>query len=288
MQKKLFKILSLIMVMILVIGSITACDANKMPSEPKDIIKLILQNSAQIKNMDSVTNIEMEMTTSGLSMTIKSEQNMSVFSDPYKAKVDMNMDMAGLGNIETQVYLGEVDSKFYAFTNLDGWAAEELDDSMISKMKEQYSSDAGFDVYLSNVDSFKVVGTEEINGKEATKLEGTITGQSLKDFVEKTGAMDNLDMSEVPANLFDELEDLNIAIWIDNENKIPVKMTADMAGMMQSIMSNIYESGELESEELSQLGNITISKCLLEMTYKNVNSATDFEIPQEAKDAINK
>lgn len=287
MKKNLFKVISLLLMMILVVGSITACDANKMPSNPKDIIKLILEKSADIKNMDSVSNMEIEMSTSGLSMTIKSTQDMSVFSEPYKAKIAMTMDMAGLGNLDTEIYLGEVDGKYYTFTNLDGWTAEELDETMFNKAKEQYSSDAGFDVYLSNVDSFKVVGTEEIDGKEVTKLEGTITGQSLKDFIEKTGAMESLDMQEIPANMFDELKDLNVAIWIDNVEKLPVKMSADMSDMMQSIMSNLANS-ELGSEELAQLGDLTISKCTMEMTYKNINKATDFEIPQEAKDAISK
>lgn len=289
MKKSLFKVLSLIMIIVLSMGMLTACQGNKMPSDPKDIIKLILEKSANIKNMDSVSNMEIEMGTSGLNMIIKSEQNMSVFSEPYKAKIDMKMDMAGLGNIDTQMYLGEVDGKHYVFTNLDGWVAEKLDDSMFDEMKEQYNPDAGFDVYLSNVDSFKVVGTEEIDGKETTKLEGLITGQSLKDFIEKTGAMSSLDVKdEISPDMFDNLGDLNITIWIDNEEQIPIKIATDMAAMMKSIIDKVSESQDLSSEELVQIGEISITKCYLEMTYKNINQATEFEIPQEAKDAIGK
>lgn len=55
----------------------------------------------------------------------------------------------------------------------------------------------------------------------------------------------------------------------------------DMTDMMQSLMTKVMKASEATEEQ-----NINVDTMKVSITSKNFNNATDFEIPEEAKNAV--
>ncbi len=54
-----------------------------------------------------------------------------------------------------------------------------------------------------------------------------------------------------------------------------------MTDMMQSLMTKVMKASEATEEQ-----NINVDTMKVSITSKNFNNATDFEIPEEAKNAV--
>lgn len=77
---------------------------------------------------------------------------------------------------------------------------------------------------------------------------------------------------------------MKITLWLDDAKYVPVKIEMDMAEMMSSLIEKAMEEATSQSGSDLDL-SMSISKCLVEITYDKINDAEDFDIPQEALDA---
>lgn len=287
-MKKAKKLMAVLFAMVLLVA-MTACSP-QMTLEQK--IQKALDNIAGMKNVDAGMNMDIEMGMMGMTISMQMKGDIVTFTDPMKMKMDMTV--SALGQEQTlQMYARETDGAITTYANDGtGWTAQQLSQE---EFDAQYSSsmNGSADVFLKAMKDFtQAEGTEEINGRKTIKVEGTISGTDIAEALKASGMMDamgsemgaaDLDTEQLEA-LTKDMSGMKITLWLDDAKYVPVKIEMDMAEMMSSLIEKAMEEATSQSGSDLDL-SMSISKCLVEITYDKINDAEDFDIPQEALDA---
>lgn len=242
-------------------------------------IATALEKINTVKNLEATMVMEMDMSVMGQSMETETVMNMTCFNDPMKLKADMTMDMGEIGSFTMNMYAAMDGDNYTVYMN-DGsaWSSETVDMSYL----QQYDAQESMNLYLESGDDYTLEGTEEINGSTANKFTGVIRGDALEEVLAASGATSSLESSVGDldlSELYSDLGDMPITVWVDQESSYPVRYAMDMTELMQGIMEKSMAAAGGE-EDIS--GMITMDKMSLVMDCFNFDNATDFEIPAEA------
>lgn len=286
------KLISLAMVIVMMF-SMAACgggngggEGGETPQEstaptPEEVVKAAENNMREATSIESNMTMDMAMTSDGQTVNMKTNMDMISFTDPMKLKMDMTMDMGEqLGGTQTiQFYADETDGAMTMYMNMMGnWYKQNVPEEQLA----QYDTKENLSTYLDSSTGFTEAGTEQVNGEDATKYDGVITGSQMNEVLKASGALDDLEPMLAgtdldAATIYEDLPDIKMSIWI-NAEQYPVKYEMDMTDMMQGLMSKVMTTAQAEQE-------ITVDAMKISMTNKNFNNAADFEIPEEAKNA---
>lgn len=257
--------------------SLAACGSGTEKSTGD--IATALEKINAVKSLEATMVMEMDMSLMGQSMETETAMNMVCFNDPMKLKADMTMDMGKLGSFTMNMYAAMDGDNYTVYMN-DGsaWSSETVDMSYL----QQYDAQESMNLYLESGDDYTLDGTEEINGSTANKFTGVIRGDALEEVLAASGATSSLESSVGDldlSELYSDLGDMPITVWVDQESGYPVRYAMDMTELMQGIMEKSMAAAGGE-EDIS--GMITMDKMSLVMDCFNFDNATDFEIPAEA------
>lgn len=259
--------------------SIAACGGQGV--SPEEAVKTAKENMQALTSLESEKVVDMSINIGEQALNLKTTTDVTTFTDPMKLKIALTMDMGeGFGGPQTsEIYADEIDGTINVYMNImDAWYKQAIAIEQLT----QYDTKKSVATYLNTITSLKQVATEQVNGASATKYDGVITGAKMKEAVEATGVLENLQAMLAGLNmdvqtLYDGLRDISISVWID-EQGYPVKCEMDMTNMGQDLMAKLMQaSGATEG--------ITIGKMTLSFVNKNFNQAAEFEIPEEAKNA---
>jgi len=220
-------------------------------------------------------DISMKVMEQDIDLSMKMQSTN--FIDPVKSRGEILIDMGSLGKQESKSYTiqdGDV-IKVYTYS-MGVWSLQEV--SGLKNMEEALAK-SNFKVFLDNFDSFKEVETEKIDGKDVVVYEGVIKGSSLSEVMKTSGLLLSLqeDMTMDYDVVFGEdMSDMPVKFWIENGTAYPVKYSMDMSMVMNRLMTVIYAEA-IPGTDIE----VAVSKCLVEMTMKNINKAEDFKIPEE-------
>ncbi len=286
------KLISLAMVIVMMF-SIAACgggnsggEGEETPQEstaptPEEVVKAAENNMREATSIESNMTMDMAMTSDGQTVNMKTNMDMVSFTDPMKLKMDMTMDMGEqLGGTQTiQFYADETDGAMTMYMNMMGnWYKQNVPEEQLA----QYDTKENLSTYLDSSTGFTEAGTEQVNGEDATKYDGVITGSQMNEVLKASGALDDLEPMLAGTDLdastiYEDLPDITMSIWI-NAEQYPVKYEMDMTAMMQGLMDKVMATAQQEQA-------LTVDAMKISMTNKNFNNAADFEIPEEAKNA---
>ena len=257
--------------------SLAACGSGTEKSTGD--IATALEKINAVKSLEATMVMEMDMSLMGQSMETETAMNMVCFNDPMKLKADMTMDMGELGSFTMNMYAAMDGDNYTVYMN-DGsaWTSETVDMSYL----QQYDAQESMNLYLESGDDYTLEGTEEINGSTANKFTGVIRGEALEEVLAASGATSSLESSVGDldlSELYSDLGDLPITVWVDQESSYPVRYAMDMTELMQGIMEKSMAAAGGEGD-IS--GTLTVDKGSLIMDCFNFDNATDFEIPAEA------
>ena len=254
--------------------SMTACGNGANKEESADQIKAAMEKINAVESMDATMLMEMDMSVMGQSIETDTKMDMSCFNDPMKLKADMTMSMGSLGSVSMSIYADATDGDYtiYMFDG-SGWTTQAADASQL----EQYDAQQSMDLYLSSGAEYAHAGTEDINGSTADKYTGIIRGDALAEVMKASGATSSMEttMGMDLEDLYSDLGDMPITVWIDQATGYPVRYYMNMTGVMQSMMKKALagvEGGD----------SLTIDKVEITMDCSNFNNVADFEIPAEA------
>lgn len=283
------KLIGIVLTMILAF-SVVACGgggggetpAAKDGQTPEEIIEAAQAKMREITSVESEMAMDMGMSMGEESVNIKTSADMVTFTDPMKLKMTMTMDMGEqLGGVQKmEIYADEVDGNTTMYMSaMDSWYKQVVPSEQLA----EYDTQDNLITYLDNSTGLKEAGTEQVNGAEATKYEGVISGSKMKETLEASGALDDLQPMLAGTDLeasdiYEGLSDIKVNVCIDTEG-YPVKYEMDMKDMMQGLMDKIAQASGAEGAEQS----ISVDNFKISITSKNFNNATDFEIPEEAK-----
>ena len=248
----------------------------------KDPLAAAMENMSKVESMDAKMVMEMDMTAGDQTLETVTTIDTSLFTEPMRMKVDMTMDMSGYGDASMEIYAEEAEDGTLVMYQYDGmdWSTQNVTtDDLV-----QYDVSGSMDAYIASASNFKQEGTEQVGGASAYKYTGVITGDSMQDVMMSSGALDSLgtQMNMDEAQMEELLSgDIAVTLWIDEENLYPVQYDMDMTEVMDGLMGKILEAAGDDAAGLT----MSIPKMTISMTCGNFNSATDFTIPEEAKNA---
>lgn len=237
------------------------------------------------KNMENAKSLEAKSTMKTVmegeengekqSLEMNTTTNVALFTDPYKAKVDVTVDLGEAGGKqEISMYLMKQKKKYYTYTNAAGqWTKQKMPKALFEQTIGGYNSDAYLQAYKECIDNFTVTTAEE-NGSQQIILEGNITGDAMQKMVEASGALNQTQASTDTSAILSNLSGIPVKMTVDQATMNIQKMSMDMKELMATIMSSNADTQ-----------GISVTEATMDMEYLNIDNATDFELPAEAKDA---
>ena len=271
-------------------AGLTACgskDGGSTGQSSEDILKTAQENMADIKSMSYDMTMSMDMASGGESLKIATNGKVDQIIDPITMKMDMNVDMGEIGNMNTTMYVAQDGEKYMLYTGIDSgdgnlvWQKQEVADTSAF---EQMDARESFDLYLSSAESFQENGAEKIADRDATRYDGVISEADLAKVMEASGVLSQFASLGISGDQLDTmltgLGDLPISLWIAKEDLIPVKYEMDMTAIMQSLMTKMMDSMGAGEENKLDVSNVLVS-----MTVSNINAVDSIEIPAEALNA---
>ena len=280
------KLLAGLLVLALMLG-LCACGG---PKTPEEVIANVNENLAKVKSMTFGMTTEMTMQSFNETVDMTISMDGETTTEPAVVHADMNIDMGAFGSIAMEMYAEQSDSAAVTYINTLGqWMKEEVD---LSEENGLIDAKGDMSTSLESAVELREIGTETIDGVEATRYDGVITKENLQKVLDSTGMLNELgDVLGMQDGLGDtaentaELGDIPISIWVDKEAMMPVRYEMDMTELMQALMTQAL-AAEL-GEDADALGEdyLTISKVKVAMTVGGFDSVEAIVIPDEAKNA---
>ena len=264
--------------------SLAACGGSA-DNSPEAVLDRAQAAMEDISSMHYTLDMDIGMTAEGESLEITTTGEADCVIDPMTLGMDLHMSLAGLMDMDMKMYMVQEGDSYLVYSGVDDgagnltWTKETMEDLAALA---QYDGKASMELYLENGTSFTEAGEEDVEGVTATRYDGVITGDSLEAVMDSSGVMDQFSALglEGMEDLYSEMGDLPVSIWIDKATDLPVKYEMDMTDMMKNMMDKLMA----QDEEAAEAG-ITIDKCAMVMVCSDFNAIDSIEIPQEALDA---
>lgn len=291
-MKQLKKLAALFMCIVLAAGCLTGCGGKSDET--------ILTGS--VKSINSAKNFDMAMKMSGkISMTVEGQSQdieMSTevkgtqFTDPLKAKLMTTVTTAGM-SITSEGYIQKDGDEYVYYAKIGNeWTKMPIGDldAAMAKTNSMQSQ------LVEDVSKYTKKDDIEENGKKYLAYEYTVTGDSLKGMMDSLeSSMGSLmgDTSGESADMIDEMiksiGDVKMTVLIDRETEAIYQIRYPMADMLNKMMDSAMKSaasigGEEAQKEIENM-NMKVSGMDAVITYSNIGSAADFEVPKEALEA---
>ena len=160
--------------------------------------------------------------------------------DPERVYVNMNAEVAGFEQNMLLYAVGR-DGGADVYSSADSgesWTKDSIENDDSSKS----SKADGKSVFLLLSDSaasFKEYGKEKVNGSDAIRYNGKITSDELRQALELADAKQSLEESldvELDDDVFEDLGDVPVSIWIDVKSGMIVRVEMDMSDVMQGLV----------------------------------------------------
>ena len=260
--------------------TIALCGCGNAQQDTAEIEALLAkaqETMATVESMAAEMTMEMDMGMEGETLETTTVANILSQQEPLKLKMDMYMVMSDGTQIDQmQMYAVEEDGHLHTYMAAeDIWYAETLELDALN----QYNAEENMD--LDNITSFQSEGEEEVNGKTATKISGVIAGDAMEEAIADSGlaaSAGSMGISEdMMADVYAELEDLPVSLWIDAEGYV-LKYELDMTEMMQKIMTESMKAMGMAEEDIA----VDIEKTSITMVCSDFNAVEEISIPEEA------
>ena len=297
-MKKMSKLLALVMCLTLAVCSLAGCAKSE-----KEVIKNSVSKINNAKNfeMESTMGGKMTISVAGTTQDVDMDMKMNAtyFLDPMKVKTSATVTSAGVSTT-TDSYMQKDGDDLVMYTKTaDGdWSKVKMENAA-SLM--QSSGDMSKQLSEDNTKYTKKDDQTE-NDKTYNVYEYTVSAKDNQDMMEElmsslTGSigsvMDEKEIKELLDTIISNMGDIKMTIWFDNEEENIYKITYSITDMMnkvlEGLMSKIKESAaSSDSDDSVYLSSaladakITVKDMNMTCVYKNVDSAADFEIPEEA------
>ncbi|MCI8410700.1 MAG: hypothetical protein HFJ09_15810 [Lachnospiraceae bacterium] len=293
-MKAIKKVAVTTMALAMGVSTVTACGTKSvsMPQEPKDIAKLASERTAELKSYELKGNADIAMDMMGQKVDIDIDINAVYFKDPMKLKMDMKMvnNAAGKDASEDEkemtasMYFMKEEDNYVMYMGMeDTWSK-----TTMSKDDEQYKELIGMldKGMTSSDDSFIDLYTKAAEQpKDQTMLELKLTGEQIADQIKKSGADTSvLESAGASLDMIKQLGEIPISMGVDNDNVYWKSVSIDLKDIIQSVFDTTleqYKSMLGDEKEIS----MSVDECQMKLTYDKYNKATDFELPEEAKNA---
>ena len=294
-MKTLQKCLALLLTLIMVL-SLSACGSLEAAKTVRNIQKL--DSYRADCDIDMSISLGM-MGESIMDLELSMGGGADVNRDPLKGAGEFKMELLDEA-VEGQFYFAKEEDGITVYTSADGgetWKTNTIDLSAASDEPGTVFSKESLAWLAKTAETFEETGVEDVNGYDATVYEGYISGAELKALLDESDAVDataeamELDPNELE---LDEISDIPITVALDNETGLPVRVTIDLSGLMESLlpfflqvgMKASSEGGEDTSEMLAlfSMMDISFDKFMITVLLSDFDEVGEVTIPEEVID----
>ena len=206
--------------------------------------------------------------------------------DPERVYVNMNAEVAGFEQNMLLYAVGRDGGAdvYYSADSGESWTKDSIENDDSSKS----SKADGKSVFLLLSDSaasFKEYGKEKVNGSDAIRYNGKITSDELRQALELANAKQALEESldvELDDDVFEDLGDVPVSIWIDVKSGMIVRVEMDMSDVMQGLVPVLVDKA-MEKTDIgigvnTKVYEVTVSITLSEFDAVQVTKPTTLNI----------
>ena len=160
--------------------------------------------------------------------------------DPERVYVNMNAEVAGFEQNMLLYAVGR-DGGADVYSSADSgesWTKDSIENDDSSK-NSKADGKSLFLLLSDSAASFKEYGKEKVNGSDAIRYNGKITSDELKQALELADVKQSLEESldvELDDDVFEDLGDVPVSIWIDVKSGMIVRVEMDMSDVMQGLV----------------------------------------------------
>ena len=273
------------------------------PVDAKALYFAANEKSYDWDNYDIDAKINMEFPDdAGSAQSLEMNMNMTIFMEPLKAKVSASMLIPGMESLGLQqivdMYMTLDEESITQYMSMPGetgepsWVKQTIAIEMLTDLMKNDEETIAKNKELAKkyTEDVKYFGKYTEDGKTLLRLQFTMSGDIYKevfadisDVMPETATEEEamaVEMLEGLATM--DIGDLTYIVYIDEATGEMVKMEMDLADMIVSMMSGMTEMLGVPAEEMEVLKSL---KAVMTMEVLNINSAEDFEIPEEALNA---
>lgn len=302
-MKKMTKIFAMMMCVVLSIGCLTGCGGK---SEEEILMSAVtgINNAGSCEMEISMAGkMSMKMGEESQDLDMKMDMKGVMFKDPFKMKMGGSVSSMGQSAL-MESYIQKENEKYVLYMKADGtWTKMELGDldtalasSGMNSFSNQLSADIG--QYTKREEKKEGETTYhvydyKISGEEMkSTLEGS--SSSVKSLLSSLGEVEAKEYEELMDRVVSSIGDVSLTVYVDVKkqeiSRVEYPMTDMMNKMFDETMKYVKEKaleeakGD-ESEEVKKMIDsieLKVSDMNMTMSYKNVNNAEDFKIPDEA------
>lgn len=289
-------------------------DSVKIPSEPIEIAKMASERTAELDSYELNGKLNFDISAAGQTVKATADMNAVYFKDPMKMKMDFDIATEADGkkqDISVDAYFMKEDDTYVIYAGLGAegqtsWVKMGLDPSesnqkqLIDALDVASKSDSKNteDAWKGMEDCLSL--DKENNTDDATALLVSVTADQIKKAYEEGAKADKTAATSAETSLaqvgmttddlFEALGTISVNMSVNTDQVYWKSIKMDLAkpaqGLIDSIMSKAMEMYGAYAEDVDTSAfEIKISACDFELNYDKYNKASDFEIPEEAKNA---
>lgn len=289
-------------------------DSVKIPSEPIEIAKMASERTAELDSYELNGKLNFDISAAGQTVKATADMNAVYFKDPMKMKMDFDIATEADGkkqDVSVDAYFMKEDDTYVIYAGLGAegqtsWVKMGLDPSesnqkqLIDALDVASKSDSKNteDAWKGMEDCLSL--DKENNTDDATALLVSVTADQIKKAYEEGAKADKTAATSAETSLaqvgmttddlFEALGTISVNMSVNTDQVYWKSIKMDLAkpaqGLIDSIMSKAMEMyGAYAKDVDTSAFEIKISACDFELNYDKYNKASDFEIPDEAKNA---
>ena len=206
--------------------------------------------------------------------------------DPERVYVNMNAEVAGFE--QNLLFYGvgrDGGADVYSSADSgDSWTKDSIENDDSSKSSKADGKSL-FLLLSDSAASFKEYGKEKVNGSDAIRYNGKITSDELRQALELANAKQALEESldvELDDDVFEDLGDVPVSIWIDVKSGMIVRIEMDMSDVMQGLVPVLVDKA-MEKTDVgigvnTKVYEVTVSITLSEFDAVQVTKPTTLNI----------
>ena len=289
-------------------------DSVKIPSEPIEIAKMASERTAELDSYELNGKLNFDISAAGQTVKATADMNAVYFKDPMKMKMDFDIATEADGkkqDISVDAYFMKEDDTYVIYAGLGAegqtsWVKMGLDPSETNQKQLIDALDVASKSDSKNTeDAWKGMEDclsldKENNTDDATALLVSVTADQIKKAYEEGAKADKTAATSAETSLaqvgmttddlFEALGTISVNMSVNTDQVYWKSIKMDLAkpaqGLIDSIMSKAMEMYGAYAEDVDTSAfEIKISACDFELNYDKYNKASDFEIPEEAKNA---
>ena len=206
--------------------------------------------------------------------------------DPERVYVNLMAEVAGFEQNLLFYGVGR-DDGFDVYSSADSgesWTKDSIENDDSSKSSKADGKSL-FLLLSDSAASFKEYVKEKVNGSDAIRYNGKITSDELRQALELANAKQALEESldvELDDDVFEDLGDVPVSIWIDVKSGMIVRVEMDMSDVMQGLVPVLVDKA-MEKTDVgigvnTKVYEVTVSITLSEFDAVQVTKPTTLNI----------